>query len=200
MIRILIYSLLSYLIGSISGSFLLGKLLMGVDVRTMGSGNAGTTNAMRTMGKKIGILTFIIDLIKGVVVLYLFQNRVPENYILMLLLFCVIGHNFPFYMNFKGGKGIATTFGGLFFLHPLLTAIGGLIGLIVALLSKYVSLGSLFFLVSTCAMFILVGNAKGIEIVFLLLLTFLGIWRHRSNIERLMLGNENKLGDLKWKK
>src|SRR5699024_9826368 len=104
---------LSYLIGSISGSFILGKTMRGLDIREHGSKNAGTTNAMRVMGRKVGIYTFIIDFVKGIVCMLLMRYLLPWNHILIAAIACVLGHDFPFYMNFKGGKGVATTLGTL---------------------------------------------------------------------------------------
>lgn len=190
---IFIVLVISYLIGSISGSFILGKLLLKKDVRNYGSGNAGTTNAMRVFGKKIGILTFIIDMLKGILVVLLLKKFFPE-YLFLGVLFCVLGHDFPFYMKFKGGKGVATSLGAFILISIKLTFIPGIIMLISLLSIKIVSLSSILFLLSLLVSYIGFGSYSLSENIVIVIICLLGIVRHKSNIKRLIEGKELKIG------
>lgn len=184
---------LSYLIGSISGSFILGKLFLHKDVRNYGSGNAGTTNAMRVFGKKIGSLTFIIDMLKGILVVVLLKKFFPE-YLFLGVLFCILGHDFPFYMKFKGGKGVATSLGSFIFINIKLTFIPGMIMLITLLSTKIMSLSSILFLSALLVSYIGFGSYSIYEKIIIAIVCLLGIVRHKSNIKRLIEGKELKLG------
>lgn len=184
---------LSYLIGSISGSFILGKLFLHKDVRNYGSGNAGTTNAMRVFGKKIGSLTFIIDMLKGILVVLLLKKFFPE-YSFLGVLFCILGHDFPFYMKFKGGKGVATSLGSFIFINIKLTFIPGMIMLITLLSTKIMSLSSILFLSALLVSYIGFGSYSIYEKIIIAIVCLLGIVRHKSNIKRLIEGKELKLG------
>lgn len=183
--------IISYLVGSISGSFILGKYYLHKDVRKYGSGNAGTTNAIRFFGKKIGILTFIIDMLKGSLVAYMLI-KYNREFLFLGILFAILGHDYPFYMKFKGGKGIATTFGAFFIINPLWSSIAFLILLLIGRFTGYVSVGSLVFLFLNFVFQILTTSLNKNEIIILLLITILGIVRHRSNIKRLINRNELK--------
>lgn len=183
--------IISYLVGSISGSFILGKYYLHKDVRRYGSGNAGTTNAIRVFGKKIGILTFIIDMLKGSLVAYMLI-KYNREFLFLGILFAILGHDYPFYMKFKGGKGIATTFGAFFIINPLWSSIAFLILLLIGRFTGYVSVGSLVFLFLNFVFQILTTSLNKNEIIILLLITILGIVRHRSNIKRLINRNELK--------
>lgn len=183
--------IISYLVGSISGSFILGKYYLHKDVRKYGSGNAGTTNAIRVFGKKIGILTFIIDMLKGSLVAYMLM-KYNREFLFLGILFAILGHDYPFYMKFKGGKGIATTFGAFFIINPLWSSIAFLILLLIGRFTGYVSVGSMVFLFLNFLFQILTTSLNKNEIIILLLITILGIVRHRSNIKRLINRNELK--------
>ena len=187
--EVILTLIISYLVGSISGSFLLGKYFLHKDVRKFGSGNAGTTNAIRVFGMKIGILTFLIDMLKGSLVAF-FLMKYNRDYLFLGILFAIIGHDYPFYMNFKGGKGIATTFGAFFVINPIWTGASFLILLLIAKFSGYVSVGSLVFLILNFLSQILTTNLDKNELIILIIITILGFVRHRSNIKRLINRNE----------
>ena len=187
--EVILTLIISYLVGSISGSFLLGKYFLHKDVRKFGSGNAGTTNAIRVFGMKIGILTFLIDMLKGSLVAF-FLMKYNRDYLFLGILFAIIGHDYPFYMNFKGGKGIATTFGAFFVINPIWTGASFLILLLIAKFSGYVSVGSLVFLILNFLSQILTANLDKNELIILIFITILGFVRHRSNIKRLINRNE----------
>lgn len=187
--EVILTLIISYLVGSISGSFLLGKYFLHKDVRKFGSGNAGTTNAIRVFGMKIGVLTFLIDMLKGSLVAF-FLMKYNRDYLFLGILFAIIGHDYPFYMNFKGGKGIATTFGAFFVINPIWTGVSFLILLLTAKFLGYVSVGSLVFLILNFLSQIITTNLDKNELIILIIITILGFVRHRSNIKRLINRNE----------
>ena len=183
-----------YLVGSVSGAYILSRLFRHKDIRDEGSGNAGTTNAIRVMGKKLGYATFAIDVVKGAVAMALLAPMLDESMRLFAGLFVVLGHDFPFYLGFRGGKGIATTFGSWGIVEPVSTAIGALCGFVAAKTTRYVSVGSLTFLsISSVAMLVLYGRDPG-NAAAVLLVWLLGFVRHKDNLIRLKEGRENRIG------
>ena len=173
----------------------------GIDIRKYGSGNAGTTNALRTLGKKAGAITLAGDCLKAILAILLvsliFGRAFPEQIMLLKLYAgagCVLGHNFPFYLGFKGGKGIATTGGVIFAFHWQLGLICAAVFLIITIISKYVSLGSIC-MVLIIPFILYFNNPQDWKLVVVgCIFTAMAIWRHRANIVRLMNGTENKLG------
>lgn len=194
--------IVSYLIGSINSSILISKAVMGKDIRESGSGNAGATNMLRTMGKKYAIITLIIDILKGVVALLLaklairFGAYAVSTYIAGVAV--VIGHNFPVFFGFKGGKGVATSLGVILLLDWKIGLITLIIALAIMAVSKYVSLGSimaaLVFVIIQTVVMIVTDNFDITRFLCVLILGGLLIIRHRANIVRLLNGSENKLG------
>lgn len=183
-----------YLVGSVSGAYILSRVFFHKDIRDEGSGNAGTTNAVRVMGKKLGYTTFAIDVLKGVVAMALLAPMLDESIRLFAALFVVLGHDFPFYLGFRGGKGIATTFGSYTTLQPLWGGVAAIAGVIAAKITKYVSVGSLTFLsLSSAAMLIKYGSI-GYNRWAILALWLMGFFRHKVNLIRLKEGRENKIG------
>ncbi len=141
-----LYILMAYLIGSVSFSYLVGKVFKRIDIREHGSGNPGTTNAFRVLGKKLGTLVFVLDVIKGGVMITLVLHVLPGNVIHPLVygLVSAVGHVYPVFLRFKGGKAVATGVGAFLFYAPVLGMVG-LGGYILVLkLTRYVSLGSVF--------------------------------------------------------
>lgn len=189
--------LLSYLIGTISGSYIIGSKVLNIDIRNYGSKNAGTTNAMRVLGKKWGVITFIIDFLKGILVVviskyvFLFSNQ----YILFMILACIVGHDYPFYMKFKGGKGVATTLGAFAVFNFKLAFICWLIWMFLILTTKMVSLASIGFLLSIIILFTLLGDYNVYCDITIFVICGLGIYRHKSNIKRILNKTENKIGN-----
>ncbi len=185
----------SYLIGSIPFGLLIGKHY-NIDIRQQGSCNIGATNVARVVGKKMGILTLILDFSKGIIPIWIASLIYPDNnkVIAVAGAAAVIGHMFPIYLKFKGGKGVATGLGLFVFLSPfaLLTAIGAFI--LVVYLTGFVSLGSLVMatLTPTCMYFLSEPDWK---IMLSLFITLLIWWKHRSNVQRLLKGKEKS-----WKK
>lgn len=193
--RLFLVPVFAYLIGSFSSAYVIGRVFKKIDIRKLGSGNPGTTNAMRVMGRKFGLLTFALDFLKGIVAalvgIYLYGYYGG----LLASLFVVIGHNWPVFFRFKGGKGIATTIASLAVLQFQLTLIGVLIGVSVAAISRYVSLGSLVFLaVNFILSFSGIVTTDIYTQLTYFLLFLLGSYRHKNNIKRLINRTENRIG------
>ena len=189
---------ISYLLGTISGSYIIGNIFLNKDIRKYGSGNAGTTNAMRVLGKKAGVLTFLIDFLKGAIVTVLIRKFFGYNFVPLGILGAVIGHDFPFYMNFKGGKGVATTLGALALYNFPLTLICYIVWLLGTIITKMVSVGSILFFVSIIIVYSFMSDLSIYNIILIDIVSITGIIRHKENIKRIMSGNENKIGGKKW--
>lgn len=189
----IIIVIICYLIGEISFSFLLTRLKLKKDIREFGSGNAGTTNVLRVLGKKYAVMVLIGDVLKGVAAILIGRFFGSSHMVTILCgLAVVIGHNWPALMGFRGGKGIATSIGVFLIYDPMIALICIAIGIIIIAVSKYVSLGS----VCGMAIFPLVNVAfsRGIQnFVFSFIIAAIAIYKHRANIERLMKGTENRL-------
>lgn len=223
-VALLVCAILGYLLGSINTSLIVGKFY-GVDVREYGSGNAGTTNVLRTLGKKAAAFTFLGDLLKGIIACLLgkyiilsamaiFGNDIFGNVIspqetgLMAAgAFCVFGHNWPVYFGFKGGKGVLTTFAVLLMMGPLPALITLVFFVLVTAAARYISLSSILsavFLPLSVYIFSMIGWDMGISsvsryLLFCIPLSLLIIIRHKKNIVKLINGTENKFS-LKKKK
>ena len=207
MLERVICLLIGYVCGLFQTGYLYGKM-HGIDIRQHGSGNAGTTNALRTLGTKAGVITFAGDCLKCIlaviIVRLIFGESHPES-ILLLGLYssagAILGHNFPFYLNFKGGKGIACT-AGLLASFDLRIGVVALITFIVVFkVTHYVSLGSILVYIVFVLGAVVLGqmgymSLVGAELyemyVITVLLAIMAIWKHRQNIKRLIDGNENK--------
>lgn len=188
---------ISYFIGTISGSYIIGKLFLDKDIRKYGSGNAGTTNAMRVLGKKAGVITFIVDFLKGVAVTFIIGRFFEKNLIPLGILGAIIGHDFPFYMNFRGGKGVATTLGALALFNFPLTLICYIVWVLGTVITKMVSVGSILFFISIIIVYTFMSELTTYNIILVNLIALIGIIRHKDNIKRIMAGNENKVGGKK---
>ncbi|MDN3017364.1 glycerol-3-phosphate 1-O-acyltransferase PlsY [Paenibacillus sp. BSR1-1] len=185
--------LISYLIGSVPTALIIGKLVFGVDIRDHGSKNPGATNTLRVLGKKSAIFVLLIDLGKGALAasLPIFFNFDAEP--LYFGLAAVIGHCFPIFANFRGGKAIATTAGTLLIANIPLLVIAYITFFLVIFLTKYVFLGSISVGLSMLLYTFLSPNVE-FELIFLLF-TFLLLFLHRSNIRNFILGIEPKIND-----
>ena len=189
--------LISYFVGTISGSYIIGNLFLNKDIRKYGSGNAGTTNAMRVLGKKAGVLTFLIDFLKGALVTLIIRRIFGDEFVPLAILGAVIGHDFPFYMKFKGGKGVATTLGALAIFNFPLTLICYVVWVLGTVLTKMVSVGSILFFVSIIIVYSFMSNLAMSNILIIDIIALIGIIRHKDNIKRIIAGNENKIGGRK---
>lgn len=205
----LVCLLIGYCFGLFQTAYFYGKL-KGIDIRTMGSGNAGTTNTLRVLGTKAGFIVLAGDILKTVLAIALVRVWVVPHgkeweYLLVMYTAAgsILGHNYPFYMQFKGGKGIAATAGLLFSFHPVLAVTGVAVFLLVFNLTHYVSLGSLtvyaVFLVQLIYMGQngVFGSVEQVVLTEMYILTFLlllmAYWKHRENIVRLWKKEERKI-------
>jgi glycerol-3-phosphate acyltransferase PlsY len=183
---------LSYLIGAINFSYIVTSILKGIDIREHGSGNAGATNTFRVIGKTPAIVVGVLDALKGVACLIigiLFSHN--DTVVLMCGLAAIIGHNWPIFLGFRGGKGIATTIGVSLILFTLATVIAGLVAITTIFITRYVSLGSLVFTFCIPIVLLFRGHS-GVDIWFGMIVFLLAVIRHRENIQRLLQGTERK--------
>lgn len=190
-----------YLIGSINLSIVLTKKVKGVDIRKEGSGNAGTTNTLRVLGKKYAAIVLLFDILKGVAVILiamLISPLVADANLLISLggLAVILGHNFPLYYNFKGGKGVATTLGIILIVTPSLGCICLVFGLIIIALTKMVSVGSILAAILYPILVLFLAKEY---FIFALFVSLLLIFRHRKNIKKILEGNESKISLFKKK-
>lgn len=184
----------AYLLGSISSSYIAGRVAAGVDIREFGSGNAGATNSLRVLGWRVGLLVFIADIVKGVLAIAFAHLVTNGGHWSMALagLAAVVGHNWPIYFQFRGGKGVATTIGVLLTLAFVPAIYAGVVALAALALTRYVSLGSLL-LVTLTPVFALFMHIPGPFVWVAFFLAVLTYWRHKGNIERLLRGEERRL-------
>jgi glycerol-3-phosphate acyltransferase PlsY len=187
-----------YLLGAISFSYLAGKLLKGIDIRNHGSGNAGATNTLRVLGVGPAVTVLVLDAVKGVIAVKLGHWLGDGNALLPVLcgIAAIIGHNWPIYFGFRGGKGISTTIGVMLTLALLPALYAGIAAILAIALTRYVSLGSLLF--TALLPFFIWSMNLPMEIFCLSLLVFaFACIRHRTNIVKLIKGQENKMGKKK---
>jgi acyl-phosphate glycerol 3-phosphate acyltransferase len=207
MLRILLL-IIGYFIGNIETGYIFGKIHK-MDIRNYGSGNAGATNTLRVLGAKAGLVVFLGDFCKSLipclVVRFIFRDNISLSYIYMLYigLGVVLGHNFPFYLGFKGGKGVASTAGIIMALDIRIAVVCLIVFIITVAITRYVSLGSIFVMIILIGMshfFVKFsyGFGEGASPMEFRLLTaavgLLSIFMHRANIKRLLGGTENKIG------
>lgn len=204
----IIIAVIAYLIGSINFSIILSKRMAGFDIREKGSRNAGTTNMLRSVGKKAAVITLICDILKGVVsiLIAVLVGKIIKNLDNALLvqlagIFVIIGHTFPVFFKFKGGKGIATALGVLLMINWQIGLICLIFALVLMALTKMVSVGS----IAAAILFpILVAfidqnyivptsNSNWSYLVFSIIVSLLVIFNHRANVQRILNGTENRL-------
>ena len=205
----IIVAIIAYLIGSVNFSILISKKMAGFDVREKGSGNAGTTNMLRSVGKKAAAITLICDILKGVVsiVIAIIVGNIVKNLDRELLLqiagiAVVIGHTFPIFFGFKGGKGVATSLGVLLMSNWQIGLICLVFALVLMVLTRMVSLGScgaavlfpvLTLFINQHYTVLTEGKSGRVYFVYSVILAIIVLYNHRANIKRIMSGTENKL-------
>lgn len=193
----IVFIIAAYLIGSIPTGIVISKLMGKGDPRKAGSGNIGATNVGRTSGKLAGILTLLGDVLKGGVPVFLAFQFYPESLFISLVgLAAFLGHLFPVYLGFKGGKGVATGLGVMVVICPVATLLSAVVFAIVAYLKRYVSLASMIaaaMLPVFMSFFPRGRNYVGMGVVVAVLI----IWKHKDNIKRLVAGTENRIGGSK---
>lgn len=194
--KYLFWIFIAYFVGNFATSYLISRMMGKIDIRKHGSGNAGATNVLRVLGLKAALITFLGDAFKGMIVVIL-ANKFGNMQLAMVCgLAVIIGHNFPILLKFKGGKGVATSMGVFFIVDPITAFIAISLGIIVIAKSKYVSLGSIVGMASLPFILLFLSRPKEI-VIFGLMVGLLAIFQHRSNIQRLIKGKENKLGSSK---
>ena len=202
----IIIAVIAYAIGSINFSVLISKKIAGFDVREKGSGNAGSTNVLRAVGVKAAVITLICDILKGIVAILiavLIGNMVGNTDRALLVqiagILVVIGHTFPIFFQFKGGKGVATSLGVLLITNWKIGLICLIFALVIIIITKMVSMGSMGAAILFPVLTIFIGDsfivpATGFKyLIFSIILAVFVIFNHRENIKRIMNGTENKL-------
>lgn len=185
--------LLSYLLGSIPNGLWLCRALWHVDLRQHGSHNIGATNAWRTLGKGTGFLVFFLDMLKGLLAVWLGEMLVGTPLVMILCgVLAIVGHSLSLFLRFHGGKGVATGLGVILMLMPKVTVIVFLVWLLLVLATRYVSLGSIV-AAALVPVLALVFGYPALYVAFGVLAAALIIVRHRSNITRLLNGTENRI-------
>ncbi len=183
--------LFAYLLGSIPTGYILGYC-SGVDVRKAGSGNVGATNVARVAGKKLGLFTLIGDVAKGIIPVYVARSMgFDDTMTALAALSAFLGHLYPVFLKFKGGKGVATALGGLAALAPEATAVLLVVFLIVFIASRYVSLASMVAAAAAPAAVWLMDYPPSVTALAATMALYI-IWRHRDNVRRLLSGAEPK--------
>jgi len=202
MLHLGVIFLSTYLVGSINFGLILGYI-QGLDLRSQGSGNAGATNALRILGARSGIFVFFGDALKGFFALYLSESIVsqagvllfsPSDYLFLSVIFALIGHCYPIWFNFRGGKGAATALGAFLFIDPYFILFPVIGFLFIFLVSRFVGLSTIsaFFILFLQTFFIDHGMHHNLHVFSLLIFIFI-LYTHRSNIESMYKGTEAKL-------
>ena len=191
--KLLLSFIIGYLLGSLSFGVIVSRVFGHMDIRTKGSGNAGTTNILRVMGKRYALLTFALDLLKGLAGA-LIGKAIAGGAIGGLIggIGAVVGHNFPLYFGFRGGKGIATSFGALLGVYPLQVLGAFAAFLLVLAITRYVSAGSLAAAVTLPVFVLLTTDRDPVCVAIIFIYSLLAIYRHRENIVRLIQHRENR--------
>ena len=196
MAKLFLCLVLGYLIGSLNFAIIYSKLRKD-DIRNHGSKNAGATNVLRTYGKFPALIVFLLDILKGVIAVLIVRSVFDgEIYECTAALGAVLGHNFPVYYKFSGGKGVSTSFAVLCVLHYQVALVALLVFVITVLISRYVSLSSILASVGAVIAAVVLYDF-GVFFCFTLIIAVLCIIRHHANISRLLKGTENKLGKKK---
>ena len=203
MVEVIVTAIIAYLIGSINFSVILSKKMAGFDVREKGSGNAGTTNMLRTVGKKGAAITLICDILKGVVAILiaiLIEKMVEGSNGALLVqvagVAVILGHTFPIFFKFKGGKGVATSLGVLIMSNWQIGLICLVFALILIILTQMVSVGSIAAAILYPVLTIFIPQnyiIPGNYIIYSIVLAVIIVFNHRENVKRLLSGTENRI-------
>lgn len=191
--------LISYLLGNFQTSYLLGKVFMKSDIREFGSGNAGTTNALRVYGVKAAIATLVLDAVKGFIAVLIGRYLLGEMGVYLAGVGVILGHDWPVFLKFKGGKGIATTIGIALTISPLAAIICIILGITIIALTRYVSLATMTAIVIWPIISFVLMKLDLYEenynfLIFAAVLAVIAIYKHKTNIKKLIKGEESKFG------
>ena len=193
MMNYVIIAVIAYLLGSISFGMIVAKLAGGPNLREVGSKNTGATNVLRVMGVKVGLTVFVLDILKALVACIIGRVWMGLNGAMVAGLAVVLGHNWPCFFQFKGGKGVASTLAVMLMTFPLPACICYVVAIALISATKYVSLGSITLAALFAVLVIATNWANWLVIGWVIVISGLLIWRHHANIDRLLKGNENKL-------
>ncbi|WP_332630082.1 glycerol-3-phosphate 1-O-acyltransferase PlsY [Halalkalibacter flavus] len=199
-IGLIIIILIGYLLGSLSFSYIIAKKIKKVDIRQHGSGNAGATNTLRVLGLGPALLVLALDVLKGIVAVWIGVAVAPDQsglYPALAGLAAILGHNWPIYYGFRGGKGVATTIGVLATVVFFPALFAGIVAIGSIVITRYVSLGSILFAILTPIFALFLLDYYGYPVIYgylAFVVALLSIWRHRTNIKRLLAGTESKIG------
>lgn len=209
MVAYIIMAIIAYLIGSINFSVILSKKLAGFDVREKGSGNAGTTNMLRSIGKRAALITLVCDILKGIVSIliamligWIAKDTNKELLVQIAGVAVIVGHTFPIFFGFKGGKGVATALGILIFSNWQIGLICLVFGVVLIILTRMVSFGSCAAAVLFPVLTLFInghytvlteGKNGNVYFVYSVILAIIVLYNHRSNIQRILNGEENKI-------
>jgi glycerol-3-phosphate acyltransferase PlsY len=192
--------LLAYVLGSLPTALLIVQALTGEDVRRKGSGNVGATNALRTAGWKAGVAVTLIDVAKGALAVWLMQRYNPESgWVCAAMLAIVIGHCYPVWLKFRGGKGVAAGFGAFLVLAPLSALAALIVWVLVLVFSRWVALASMVASAVFPLALKLLDEPDMVTLVSVSAAAVLIIFRHGSNIRNMLSGDEVKVGDDAWR-
>ena len=197
MLNYIIVAVLAYLLGSISFGMIVAKLAGGPNLREVGSKNTGATNVLRVMGLKIGLIVFVLDILKALIACIIGRVWLGLNGAMLAGLAVVIGHNWPCFFQFKGGKGVASTLAVMLLTFPIPAIICYVVAIVLIATTKYVSLGSITLAALFAILVVATNWTNWLVILWVLIIAGLLIWRHHANIGRLLHGTENKLGSNK---
>ena len=196
----LILVLAAYLLGSLPTALLLVRLMTGEDIRTKGSGNIGGTNALRAAGWKAGVAVTLIDIGKGALAVFLMQRFNPESgWVAAAMLAVVIGHCYPVWLKFRGGKGVAAGFGAFVVLAPLSALAALVVWFLVLMISRWVALASMVASAVFPLALKLIDKPDMVTLISVSAAAVLIIFRHSSNIRNMLSGEEVKVGDDSWR-
>lgn len=184
--------ILAYILGSIPFAYIIGKYFHKSDIRTLGSGNVGSTNVLRNYGKKAAIATLILDVLKGYIGVFIGKKLAGYDGVCLTFILVVIGHMYSIFLKFKSGKGVATSAGAMLFINPMILLIALVVFLLTVAITKMVSLGSILAVISALVLSYI--NYWPTKLFWaIVLICFLIIFKHRSNIQRMINGEESKI-------
>lgn len=191
--KVLFGSAIAYLLGSMNWSYIAGRVFGGIDIRQHGSGNAGATNVNRVLGPRAAAFAFAGDLLKGVAAVLIGRNMAGDMGAIFAAVAVICGHNWPVFLGFKGGKGVATSVGALLSLDIRIALIVLAVGVLIIAVTRYVSLGSVTGAILYPTLVVMFGSSREM-IAFALVIAAFVLVKHRGNIKRLLRGEESKLG------
>lgn len=194
--KIVLVIIICYLLGSVPFGYIIGKLFKKTDIREYGSGNIGATNAFRILGPSLASLVLIGDISKGIFSIYLVRFLNIDNLFILTIagLAVICGHDWSLFLRFKGGKGVATTFGVIFSFNLVISIVAVIVWVIIIIFTKYASLASISSLTAVVIFMILLKQPYE-YVIFSIIILILTVFRHKENIKRLRLGKEKKFGE-----